>query len=112
MTEIRNAVIQSTQLGPEDHGIFTAYLMLQGDGWGIGFGGYGLDIYDEHVAPAYGSYFIMEVLWVLEVRCWEKLPGTPVRVEIEGGWGGKALRIGHYFKDQWFDPRDYPGRKA
>lgn len=106
-TTIENAVIDYTRLGTEDHGIFTAYIGLKGSGWGVAFGGYGFDAYDKQaerrVGHAYGSAWIMEVLRVLEVDTWEKLPGTPVRVETEG-FGGRARRIGHYLKDQWFDP--------
>ena len=43
MSEIKNARITRTTLGVEDHGILTAFLHLEGDGWGIGFGGYALD---------------------------------------------------------------------
>ena len=39
--EIRNAVIQSTMLGYEDHGILTCFLHLDYSGAGQGFGGYG-----------------------------------------------------------------------
>ena len=41
--EIENGKIESTNLGPEDHGILTFWLSLAFDGGGQGFGGY--DIY-------------------------------------------------------------------
>lgn len=46
-TEIKNARIESTMLGYEDHGILTAFVTVGGDGWGCGFGGYGLDQWSE-----------------------------------------------------------------
>jgi hypothetical protein len=105
--KIENARIKSTMLGTEDHGIMTAYLHLEGDGWGVGFGGYCFDEYDESAnrrfGTAFGTEFILQILRTLDIESWEKLPGTVIRVEYEG-WGRKVLRIGHYMKDKWFDP--------
>ena len=39
MKEILNGRIKSTFLGREDHGILTAYLQIEGESWGCGFGG-------------------------------------------------------------------------
>lgn len=111
--EIKNAKITGTMLGVEDHGIFSSMIYLSGDGWGIGFGGYAPD---EPVkdgdgkflgrrGSAYGAEFLRRVLETLEAASWEKLPGTVVRVRLEGGWGGTAAAIGHAIKDQWFEPR-------
>ncbi len=107
--ETRNARIRSTHLGEEDHGIFTCYLNLDYDGAGQSFGGYSLDEYrgergkGRRVGTAYGMEFIKKILDTLEVGAWEKLPGTVCRVVADHG---KVHRIGHFLKDQWFDPRD------
>jgi hypothetical protein len=107
-TEIKNARIAATTLGREDHGIMTAWLHLEGYGWGISFGGYAMDQYDKaakkRVGSAYGIAFLIGVLDAVGVDSWEKVKGQHVRVELEG-WGGKALRIGHITKDTWFDPK-------
>jgi hypothetical protein len=111
--EIKNAKIVSTSLGVEDHGIFTAYLHLDGGGWGGGFGGYSLDgpvkdtagKFEGRVGSAFGAEFIRRVLETLEVETWEKLPGTIVRVTSEGLGGRAATTIGHAYKDRWFDPQ-------
>lgn len=107
-TKIQNAKITSTMLGIEDHGILTAFVYLEGDGWGVGFGGYALDEWDEAAkrrkGGAYGTEFIMRVLKAVGVERWEDLPGKHVRVESEG-WGGQARRIGHITKELWFDPK-------
>lgn len=99
-------------LGFEDHGIMTAFVHLSGDGWGVGFGGYGLDEpvhangdFVGRRGCAYGMEWIRRVLDVLEVETWEKLPGIVVRVRSEG-FGGRALAIGHAIKERWFDPND------
>jgi len=113
MSRIENAKIDSTTLGVEDHGILTCMLMLSGDGWGIGFGGYAMDEPEKDEAgkfvgrrgTAFGAEYIRLLLETLQVKRWEDLPGTIVRVETEGGCGGRALRIGHALKDRWFDPK-------
>ncbi len=106
---IENAIIESTMLGEEDHGIFTCYVTVSGDGWGCGFGGYALDQYDKdqkkRIGTAYGMEFIKRLLETLEVRTWEELKGVPVRVESEG-LGGQIKRIGHFRKNHWFDPAE------
>src|SRR6516164_741748 len=109
MNRIENCRIKSTMLGNEDHGIFTCYLYLEGDGWGCGFGGYAMDVWTEskkrRVGSAYGMEFIKAILRTLELERWEQLPGTLLRAESEGV-GGKIIRIGHYMKDKWFNPAE------
>jgi hypothetical protein len=113
-SRIENARITSTSLGYEDHGIMTAFVYLEGDGWGVGFGGYALDGYDKDArqrwaANGFGLEFIRAVMRVAGVEQWEKLPGKVVRVDTEGA-GGRALRLGHFLKDDWFDPKELAER--
>ncbi len=92
-----NAVITGTTLGPEGHGILSAILTLDyGDGTAQGFGGYNL-------TRCCGT-FVRRVLEVAGVDCWEKLAGRAVRVKREDGFNGRAVRLGHYIRDDWFDP--------
>lgn len=112
--ETVNAKIDKTMLGTEDHGIFTAWIYVSGSGWCQGFGGFSLDAprwsgganrqgkFLGRVGTAYGMEFIRRVLDVLEIPSWERLPGQPVR--IRRGNNGLIAAIGHYIKDQWFDP--------
>lgn len=108
---IQNAVIESTMLGQEDHGILTCFLMLNYGGSGQGFGGWALDEPRRDSADkflgrfgtAWGMQFIAGVLKVLEVSSWEKLPGTHCRADADHG---KVYRIGHILKDRWFDPNE------
>jgi hypothetical protein len=106
-TTVENAKITGTTLGREGHGIMSAYIHLEGAGWGVSFGGYALDQWDKakdkRVGTAYGLAFVMAVLDTVGVDSWEKLTGQYVRVVSEG-WGGSALKIGHITKDVWFDP--------
>lgn len=103
---IKNAVITSTQLGHEDHGILTCFLNLDYGGVGQGFGGYGLDRYcketERRLGTAYGLAFIMRILDVLEVANWENLTGEHCRVDAEHS---KIHGIGHILKDKWFYPQ-------
>jgi hypothetical protein len=103
--EIRNAVIKSTMLGLEDHGIMSCMLHLDYGGTCQGFGGYALDEWNEplkaRIGTGYGLEFIKRILATVGVESWEKLSGSHVRVE--SNWG-KVFRIGHFLEDRWFNP--------
>jgi len=88
-----NAVIRSTFLGVEDHGILTFSLGLDGDGWGQSFGGYCCD--GPMMAVA-----VRLVLETLKVDSWENLIGTNVRMV---GTSEKITKIGHVVEDRWCD---------
>ncbi|HMG44611.1 MAG TPA: hypothetical protein VK611_24975 [Acidimicrobiales bacterium] len=76
-TEERIARIESTQLGPEDHGIFTAMVHLDYGGSAQGAGGYDL-------RGGRSCYrFIEGVLQACNVDCWEKVQGCTVLALIE-----------------------------
>ena len=98
------ARIKSTHLGAEDHGILTAYLHCEGDGWGIGVGGYGLDAPVEvdgkfsHREPtAYGFDHVIQMMRTVGAASWEKLPGCEVLVLFDStnSWGSTAKGIAH-----------------
>lgn len=106
-----NAKITSTFLGVEDHGIFTAYVTVEGHAFGCSFGGYAFDEplrdgsgeFVKRRGCGFGSEFIKRLLEVLEVEKWESLTGTPVRIKIDGNGFGAIKDIGHFLKDQWLD---------
>ncbi len=112
IAEIVNAQIESTFLGREDHGIFTALLYLDYGDSGQGFGGYTLGTtstkdehkYNRNQSCKFGIKFLLQVLDILEVKDWEHLPGTKLRADKEE-WGN-IYGIGHYLKDKWFYPKD------
>lgn len=91
---IENCKISRTMLGFEDHGIMTLLLTCEGDGWGIGFGGYRMD------GPA-GMECLKQLLVTLDVETYEELNGKFVRLAT-AGVAGRAVAIGHLLKDQWF----------
>jgi hypothetical protein len=82
MSEYREVIakIESTFLGIEDHGIFTAFLHVTYGSGGQGIGGYAMDEYDgeNRVGTAYGMEWIRRVLLACGVDSWEKLSGRTV----------------------------------
>ncbi len=95
--EIKNAKINSTSLGREDHGILSGYLNLQYDSSsGQSFGGYSL--HGEAM-----SIFVDNVLKIVGVETWEELIGKYVRVKQDDG---KVYEIGNLLEDKWFNPKD------
>ena len=103
--EAKNAKIDSTMLGREDHGIMTCMLFVNYGGACQGFGGYTLDGYDKglekRVGSAYGMEFIIRVLETVGVTRWEELPGKHLRVKADHG---KIHSIGNIIEDKWFAP--------
>lgn len=103
--ERKNAVITSTSLGAEDHGIFTVSLCLEYESGVQCFGGYAMDSYDKikkrRVGTAYGLEFIKRVMDTVGVTEWSQLAGKHIRAEAEHI---KVHAIGHIVKDKWFNP--------
>lgn len=104
MSNERNARIKSVSLGIEDHGLLTAFLMLDFGGSGQGFGGYNLSATGKN----YCAIFIRGCLDTVGVEEWSDLPGKIVRVRGGGGPGlGTTIEaIGHPVEDRWFTPRE------
>lgn len=103
MAEVFNARIKDTFLGIEDHGIFTAFVHVEWQGSGCGFGGYSFGGSDPSIASGYGSAFIQNVLNIADVQSWEELKGKFIRIEVDDRM---IKRIGHLMKDEWFDPKE------
>lgn len=92
--ELQNAKITHTFLGIEDHGFLTAFLHLEFDGSGQGFGGYSL-------GGEGAAIFIRRTLEVVGCEKWEDLAGMHCRALQTHE---KVIKIGHIVKDVWFDP--------
>jgi len=111
--EIKNARIESTSLGTEDHGIMTYTLYLDYGGSCQGFGGFALDDpplkgKKDRIGVAYGIESVMRILRVVGVEKWEDLPGRYIRVKSKegGGWNSEISSIGNILEDEWFDPKE------
>lgn len=91
---IKNARIDSTKLGTEDHGLFTFSLGLDYGGSFQHFGGIGLDNppKDKTKLPfkrqptAYGMDCIVRILETVGVESWEDLKNKYVRAEVKNGY--------------------------
>jgi hypothetical protein len=113
--------IGSTELGFEDHGIFTFYLHFTFKGSGQGFGGYFLDN-NEDKDPvtisatwanclATGMAMISEIIQICEVSKWEELKGKQMWVirkdRNSGGWNGLIKGIQHPKTGKIFDIEEF-----
>ncbi len=105
--EVRNAVITSTMLGIEDHGIMSFYLYLDYGGSGQEAGGWSLDTpvkigntFLRRVGTAEGLSLIMKILDVVGVGKWEDLKGKHIRVKQDHT---AVHAIGNIIKNEWLD---------
>lgn len=108
---IKNAIIESTMLGREDHGLMTFMILVKFDkGGSCGIGGWALDQYDKNtktrVFQAKSMEVISKILEVVGVETWEELPGKYIRFE-DGGWGSTITKIGNIIENKWFDIREF-----
>lgn len=104
-----NAIIKSTMLGIEDHGIMICYLNLEQDGYGQGFGGYVLDgPYNDTTRQREPNkvcgFFIKRIMETVGVSKWEDLVGKYARVIGEDF--GEIHGIGNIIEDKWFYPKE------
>lgn len=108
---IKNAKIESTMLGREDHGIMTFMLYINfNSGDSCGVGGYVLDEYDPvhntRIFKAKSMEVISKILDVVGVNSWEELPGKYIRFE-DDGWGSIVSKIGNIMEDKWLDFKEF-----
>lgn len=107
MNEIKNVKITNVSLTMADHGCLTFYLTLEGDGWGINYGGYcigfGFLRSDSFTAENGGGLVaMMKIMDTVGVEKWEDLKGKYLRV-VDEGWGSSIKKIGNIIEDKWFD---------
>lgn len=97
---IHNAIIKSTMLGIEDHGILTSFITVEWEGGVQGFGGYNLK------DPNSLRYWIGTIIDIFGCN-WEELPGHHCRINREDGL---IKSIGHIIEQNWMRPGDDIGR--
>ena len=101
--ETTNATIGKTLLGYEDHGMLTAFLMLDYGGSHQGFGGYSLG--GQKWDSVACGYQLRRILETVGVETWQELVGKHVRVRRSRSFNGKTLEIGHLLEDKWYNPK-------
>jgi len=104
--EPRNAVIESALITSDDHGLLSAWLMLDYGGCVQGFGGFALYLpngFAHHELKSVAGHFIWRVMEVAGVTEWSKLKGRTIRVR--GDHSGIDA-IGHIVKNDWFCPSE------
>lgn len=107
MNEIKNVKIINVSLTMADHGCLTFYLTLEGDGWGVNYGGYCIGFgflgSDSFTAKNGGGLVaIMKIMDTVGVERWEDLKGKYIRI-VDEGWGSSVKKIGNIIEDKWFD---------
>lgn len=104
--KIENAIIESTFLGYEDHGILTFVIGLKGACFSVGFGNVALDQWSEkegrRVAQPKSMDCIAKILEVVGVDRWEDLKGKHVRIAFND-LGSTVTRIGNIIENKWLD---------
>jgi hypothetical protein len=99
----RIAKIESTMLGREDHGIWTAFLFVSYGGSSQGIGGYCFDgpIHDDdgkflrRAGGAFGMEWIMRATEACGVDSWEEMRGRTILVYFEDdGFFSPPIGIG------------------
>lgn len=104
--KIENAIIESTFLGYEDHGILTFVIGLKGACFSVGFGNVALDQWSEkegrRVAQPKSMDCIAKILEVVGVDHWEDLKGKHVRIAFND-LGSTVTRIGNIIENKWLD---------
>lgn len=108
--KIENARIKSADLSMADHGCFTLWLNIEGDGWGCGVGGYclgkGYVGATKFEGSPKGIEEIMRIMDVVGVSEFSELAGKYIRVETNGV-GGIIKKFGNIVKDKWFDYEEF-----
>lgn len=111
---IENAKITSVDLSMEDHGCLALWIILEGNGWGCGFGGRcigkGYLGAKEFIGSKKGTEEIMRIMDVVGVSKFNDMKGRYVRVETNG-WGGTIKKIGNIIEDKWFDYEEFYGEE-
>lgn len=108
--EIFNMKITSVDLSMGDHGCIALAMTMEGNGYGVVYGGYclghgylGAKEFDgsEKAMP-----YIMNIMNVVGVERFNDMKGKCARVAIRG-IGSSTKIIGNIIEDKWFDSESF-----
>ena len=103
---VKNAIITNAEIIVDDHGVLTAWLTLEYQDGGQGFGGYVLYLpssFSHHNDQNnIAGLFIWRCMEIAGVTSWSKMVGKAIRVR--GEKFNYIDAIGHIIKDDWFYP--------
>lgn len=104
---IENAQIKSVDLS-NDGGIFSLAMALEGNGWGVVYGGRVIGkSYDDEISDSEkGIEYILRIMDVVGVSRFNDMNGKYVRVAFKG-WGDSVEIIGNIIENKWFDQRSF-----
>lgn len=107
--KIQNAKITNADLSTESFCCCDFPITLDGDGWGVVYGGYVLGKggtsyknIDDIEGSEMGMKAILTIMRVVGVDSLNDMKGKYVRVATKG-WGDTVKIIGNIIKDEWFD---------
>lgn len=106
---IKTAKIIRADISMEDHGCLVIELTLEGDGWGVVFGGYSLGHgylgCKDFVGYKECSEALMRIMDTVGVERFSELKGKTIRV-VEEGFSNPIRKIGNATADKWFSYDD------
>lgn len=111
MENIENARISNVSISMTDHGCLMFFLTLQGDSWGVNYGGYcighgylGAALFRAENGG--GLVAMMKIMDTVGVSKWEDLEGKYVRVK-DPCCGSIITTIGNVIENKWFNIKDF-----
>lgn len=109
---MENAKIKHVSISMADHGCLTFGITLEGDGWGVVYGGYcighgylGAETFTAESGS--GLEAMMRIMDVVGVSKWEDLVGEYVRVDTSNRLGGTVETIGNITKNKFFNIKEF-----
>ncbi len=107
---LENMKITSVDLSMRDHGAITLMMAMEGNGIGTIYGGiclgHGYLGAKEFSGSEKAMPYIMRIMDVVGVECFNDMKGKYVRVAIKT-FSSPVKIIGNIIEDKWFNPESF-----